>query len=53
MAKVIQVIEAEDRRGNGMPDNPWRMVKQYFSLDGELLAEFDPCPAPPERKHET
>lgn len=44
MAKVIQVIETEECRGKGTPDSPLRGVKQYWSLDGKLLAEFDPLP---------
>ena len=43
MAKIIQVIEAEITRGNGR-DTILRPVKQYWSLEGELLAECDPCP---------
>ena len=43
MAKVIQVIETMQTRGNGVT-TVMRGVKQYWSLDGELLAEVDPCP---------
>lgn len=40
MAKVIQVIEAEDRRGLGQSqDDPVRLIKQYWSLEGQLLWE--------------
>lgn len=42
MAKVIQVIETEVKRGKGVLDDPMRGVTQYWSLDGELLAEHDP-----------
>lgn len=42
MAKVIQVIETEVTRGKGVDDDPLRGVMQYWSLDGELLAESDP-----------
>lgn len=42
MAKVIQVIETELKRGKGVEDDPIRGVMQYWSLDGELLAENDP-----------
>ena len=41
-AKLIQVIEAVIARGEGTPDNPHRMVTQYFRTDGWLLAEVDP-----------
>lgn len=43
-AKVIQVIETNIlTRGDG-ETTPVRRVKQYFSLEGELLAEVDPLP---------
>lgn len=42
MAKVIQVIEVELKRGKGVEDDPIRGVLQYWSLDGDLLAENDP-----------
>lgn len=43
-ARVIQVIEcAILRRGEGTSQDPIRIVTQYFSLDGKLLAEVDPC----------
>lgn len=44
MAKVIQVIEVEITRGNGVEGDVMRGVTQYWSLDGTLLAENDPCP---------
>jgi hypothetical protein len=40
--KVIEVIEVVCGRGNGQ-DNVFRLVKQYWSKDGKLLAENDPC----------
>lgn len=43
MAKVIQVIESYDRRGIGRESDPIRMVRQFFTFEGELLFEFDPC----------
>lgn len=43
-AQVIQVIVTTlARRGNGK-DTPIRVLTQYWSLDGKLLAEVDPCP---------
>jgi hypothetical protein len=42
-AKVIRVIETVAARGSGKDDaNRCRAVRQYWSLEGELLAEFDP-----------
>lgn len=43
MAKVIQVIETETVRGKGVEGNIFRRVMQYWTFDGELLAENDPC----------
>lgn len=42
-ARVIQVIETKALRGQGTNENKNRIVTQYWSLDGELLAENDPC----------
>lgn len=40
-AQVIQVIETISLRGTGTDDDPVRAVRQYWSFNGELLAEFD------------
>lgn len=37
-AKVIQVIVTEALEGTGEKDDPCRIQKKYWSLDGELLA---------------
>lgn len=42
MAKVIQVIETEITRGKGVEGDVYRRVMQYWTFDGELLAENDP-----------
>ena len=42
MAKVVQVIETEITRGRGDMGSPMRIVTQYWSFDGDLLAERDP-----------
>lgn len=42
-AEVISVIKTVSTRGNGV-DSVFREVIQYWSLDGKLLAESDPCP---------
>lgn len=48
-AKVIQVIETNlERRGTGKDESsPIRGIRQYWTTDGELLAEVDPCPTSP------
>lgn len=40
--KVIQVIQSKASRGNGSEQNPNRIVTLYHSLNGELLAVYDP-----------
>ena len=44
-AKVIQVIETISNRGKGVDGDPIRPVTHYWSLEGVLLAEDDPCVA--------
>lgn len=42
-AEVIKVIRTDmECRGNGTPDNPYRRIVQFWSLDGVLLMEEDP-----------
>jgi len=43
MPKVISVIESHESRGKGTPEDPCRWVDQYFTLEGKLLSENDPC----------
>lgn len=44
-AVLIQVIcTTIARRGRGISDDPIRVVTQYWSTSGELLAEIDQCP---------
>lgn len=40
-ARVIQVIETKSNRGKGTLDDLSRQVVQYWSLEGQLLAERD------------
>ena len=42
-AKIIEVIETKSIRGYGTEEDLSREVTQYWSLDGKLLAECDPC----------
>jgi hypothetical protein len=40
--EVIQVVRTNiATRGEGIEDDPVRRITQYWSLDGELLAEVD------------
>lgn len=45
-AKVVQVIESKVAKGNGTEDNPNRVAIVYRSLDGKLLAVYDPFVKP-------
>jgi len=39
---LIHVIRTElSKRGEGTEEDPIRLIVQYWSLDGELLAEVD------------
>jgi len=49
MPKVMQVIESTTIRGKGVRDNPSRLVTQYHTFDGILLAESDPHPIEKEK----
>lgn len=40
-AKLVNVIEIVFNRGKGIPGDPVREVRQYWSTDGQLLAECD------------
>lgn len=42
-AKIVCLIETKALRGEGTPQDMCRTVTQYWSLDGKLLAENDPC----------
>lgn len=41
-AEVIPVIRTRAMRGAGTPEDPFREVTQYWSLQGEFLCEADP-----------
>lgn len=41
-AKVIQVIEIREVRGDGTPDDPVRVATSYWSMGGKQLAVYDP-----------
>lgn len=43
MAKLIQVIVASTIRGKGTPDSVMRSVVQYWTPEGDLIFEIDPC----------
>lgn len=40
-AKVIQVIETRSLAGAGLPGDPVRELVQYWSFEGEKLAQRD------------
>jgi hypothetical protein len=42
-AKVEQVIHVQFTRGQGIEPSPVRVVDAWFTMDGVLIAERDPC----------
>jgi hypothetical protein len=45
--EVIAVIRTRLlRKGEGVPDDPIRIIEQYWSFDGTLLWQSDPCDGP-------
>lgn len=49
MPKVIEVIESEEHEGEGVKNDPYRLVVRYYTLGGDFLAENDPIPPNNER----
>ena len=48
--KVMQVIETTLlRRGVGIQTDPIRIITQYWTMDGQLIVEIDPCQHPQPR----
>ncbi|EOI00696.1 hypothetical protein UAY_01799 [Enterococcus moraviensis ATCC BAA-383] len=41
LVEQVEVIHVEAVRGNGTEENPVRIVHQYWSKEGMLLAEND------------
>lgn len=41
-ARVILVIEIKSAKGGGRDGQPSRIATEYWSLEGEKLAEYDP-----------
>lgn len=42
--ETVQVVKLKLVRGSGSPSNVVREVVQYWTPEGELLVEKDPCP---------
>jgi hypothetical protein len=40
--ELIEVLEASVKIGTGTDEDPIRILVQYWTLDGRLLAEHDP-----------
>ena len=40
-AKIATLIEVETTIGTGEEDDPYRRIKQWFHLTGELVVELD------------
>lgn len=46
IAEVRQVVHVRLKRGTGATEDPVRLISQFWSFEGELLAEQDPCCIP-------
>lgn len=43
--QVMQVIVTQIKsRGDGTDDNPHRVITQFWDMEGNLIADFDPTP---------
>jgi hypothetical protein len=40
-AKVMKVIRTESLIGRGIPEDPVRIIYQYWDFKGKLLASYD------------
>lgn len=47
-ARVVELVFVPAMRGDGSEKDPERMIHLYFSLDGELMACYDPLFGPPD-----
>ena len=44
MAKIVELIYSNNElRGKGINGNPYRRIEQWFTKDGDLVFEKDPC----------
>ena len=41
MAKIVDLIYTQERRGRGVEDDPVRLVDQWWTREGDLLFEHD------------
>lgn len=41
MAKIVELIETEERRGRGVEGEPFRIVYQLWTKDGRLVLDYD------------
>lgn len=40
-AKIVVLIETVSHRGNGTQENPDRLIREYWTLDGKKAGEYD------------
>ena len=48
--QLVEVVEVKTAAGKGTEDNPCRIVTEYWSKDGVLLAVSDPEVTAPEHR---
>lgn len=44
-ARIVTLIVTEAKRGSGVPPDLHRIVREYWTLNGEKVAEYDPTKA--------
>lgn len=42
MAKLVVLIEVDEKRGKGVEGDPVRLVRQWWTTDGTFVVELDP-----------
>ena len=45
MARIVKFIHVETHRGAGSKTDPYRMIQQLWTAEGDLVAEYDPFDA--------
>lgn len=50
MARLVQLIESQENKGDGKERNPFRQVTRFYQTDGQLVVEIDPYENIPKEK---
>ncbi len=44
--RTVTLIVSDELRGKGLPGDPYRRATILSTLDGRLIASYDPCDRP-------